>query len=600
MRRNARRSLATRCASPCATTRSSHCITRSPSGRCESRSPTPRVRTNSRWPIRSAGIELAVAPRKPADARPLRPPPRAERRGAVRHVADRIRRCIRGRKPGGHPRQPAVRPERDRARHRRAGPRQAAPRAVFRLHRARHIRRPGEILRLQRAGDRPDPRAHARDARARERGDADRGAARNPSRALGGPEAPIGRRQDHHGGLDPGVLASDFLGRAYAHLRVFRVARLAADVGTRADRESHRDPGELPHSRGPAPSRPARSEPRALQPVPPHPADPLGNARGDAAGLRALRARQGPDRDAHRRRPRAQERARSGRHRGRRGVRLDDRVRRRHRVDIRVARHGQAPRRFDQRARPAGDRRLSVHRRDAVRRDQPRGRPRLLVARSASAGRRNKVTPSGRIAAEFAASRIALAGLALLALVLLAALLAPWISPQNPYDLARLDLLDSRLPPGARSAAGATYWLGTDDQGRDMLSAILYGLRTSVAVGFASTALGLAIGLSLGLASAWLGGWLDALLMRIADLQLSFPSILIALVLLAVLGQGLEKIIIALVAVQWAYYARTARAAALVERRKEYIDAAIALALSNARIIFRHLLPNCLPPLLVP
>ena len=142
------------------------------------------------------------------------------------------------------------------------------------------------------------------------------------------------------------------------------------------------------------------------------------------------------------------------------------------------------------------------------------------------------MTPARRIAAEFATSRFALAGLALLALVLLAAAFAPWISPQNPYDLARLDLLDSRLPPGARSAAGAIYWLGTDDQGRDMLSAILYGLRTSVAVGFASTTLGLAIGVSLGLAAAWLGGWTDALLMRLADLQLSFPSILIALVLL--------------------------------------------------------------------
>ena len=202
-------------------------------------------------------------------------------------------------------------------------------------------------------------------------------------------------------------------------------------------------------------------------------------------------------------------------------------------------------------------------------------------------------------AAEFAASRIAVAGLVLLALIAFAALLAPWISPQNPYDLARLELLDSRLPPLARSAAGGTYWLGTDDQGRDMLSAILYGLRTSVAVGLASTALALAIGVSLGLAAAWFGGWLDALLMRLADLQLSFPSILIALVLLAVLGQGLEKIIIALVAVQWATYARTARAAALVERRKEYIEAATSLALSGGRIIFRHLLPNCLPPLLV-
>ena len=207
--------------------------------------------------------------------------------------------------------------------------------------------------------------------------------------------------------------------------------------------------------------------------------------------------------------------------------------------------------------------------------------------------------PLARAAADFAAGRIALAGFVLLALLLLAALFAPWISPQNPYDLAQLDLLDSRLAPGARSAAGRIYWLGTDDQGRDMLSAILYGLRTSVAVGLVSTLCGLAIGVSLGLAAAWFGGWLDALVMRLADLQLSFPSILIALVLLAVLGQGIDKIILALVAVQWAYYARTARATALVERRKDYIEAATSLALSHARILLRHLLPNCLPPLIV-
>jgi peptide/nickel transport system permease protein len=189
--------------------------------------------------------------------------------------------------------------------------------------------------------------------------------------------------------------------------------------------------------------------------------------------------------------------------------------------------------------------------------------------------------------------------LALLALLVLAALLAPWIAPQNPYDLAQLQLIDSRLPPLARSAQGALRWLGTDDQGRDMLSAILYGLRTSLAAGLASTVLAFAIGVSLGLAAAWFGGWVDALIMRLADLQLSFPSILIALVLLAVLGQGLDKIILALVAVQWATYARAARAAALVERAKEYVDAAIALALPGARIVFRHLLPNCLPPLIV-
>ena len=191
------------------------------------------------------------------------------------------------------------------------------------------------------------------------------------------------------------------------------------------------------------------------------------------------------------------------------------------------------------------------------------------------------------------------AALALLALLLAAAALAPWIAPQNPYDLAQLSLLDSRLPPLARSSAESIRWLGTDDQGRDMLSAILYGLRTSLTVGLASTALAFAVGVGLGLVAAWFGGWVEALVMRLADLQLSFPSILIALVLLALLGQGLEKIIAAIVAAHWAYYARTAHAAARVECGKDYVEAAIALALPTPRILFRHLLPNCLPPLLV-
>ncbi|MSQ71794.1 MAG: ABC transporter permease [Betaproteobacteria bacterium] len=208
-------------------------------------------------------------------------------------------------------------------------------------------------------------------------------------------------------------------------------------------------------------------------------------------------------------------------------------------------------------------------------------------------------TPLRRIVTDFAQSRIALAGLALLVLILLAALFAPLVSPQNPYDLGQLDVMDSRLPPGSASADGRTYWLGTDDQGRDMLSGIFYGLRISVGVGVASTLFGLAIGMSLGLLAAWFGGWVDTLIMRIVDIQLSFPAILIALVLLALLGQGLDKIIFALVAVQWAYYARTVRSSALVERRREYIEAALSLALSPARIVFRHLLPNCLPPLIV-
>jgi peptide/nickel transport system permease protein len=209
-------------------------------------------------------------------------------------------------------------------------------------------------------------------------------------------------------------------------------------------------------------------------------------------------------------------------------------------------------------------------------------------------------SPLRRFAAEFAESRLALAGLALLVLIMALALAAPWVSPQNPYDLAQLDVMDSKLAPGEKSATtGKAYWLGTDDQGRDMLSGIFYGIRISLFVGVAATVVALTLGLVIGLAAAYFGGVVDAVIMRIADIQLSFPAILIALVLLAVLGQGVDKIITALVAVQWAYYARTVRSAALVERQKEYVEAAQALGLSRTRIVFRHLLPNCLPPLIV-
>ena len=207
--------------------------------------------------------------------------------------------------------------------------------------------------------------------------------------------------------------------------------------------------------------------------------------------------------------------------------------------------------------------------------------------------------PWRRFAEEFAESRIALFGLALLVFLAVVAIAAPWISPQNPYDLAQLDVLDSKLAPGTPAAAGGIYWLGTDDQGRDMLSGIFYGLRISLTVGITSTVIALAIGLALGMLGAYVGGWLDALIMRVADIQLSFPAILIALILLAVLGQGTGKIIAALVTVQWAYYARTVRSAALVEREKEYIEAARVLALPKWRILVKHLLPNCLPPLIV-
>ncbi|MBP2846922.1 ABC transporter permease [Dickeya oryzae] len=195
--------------------------------------------------------------------------------------------------------------------------------------------------------------------------------------------------------------------------------------------------------------------------------------------------------------------------------------------------------------------------------------------------------------------RLARLGLFMLVLIVALALLAPWIAPQNPYDLSQLMIMDNRLPPGSSGMSGLTYWLGSDDQGRDLLSAILYGTRTSLIVGVSSALVALCIGMVAGLLSAWLGGKPDALLMRIVDIQLSFPPILIALILLAVLGQGVDKIILALVITQWAYYARTLRASALLENRRNYVDAARGMAFSTPRILFRHVLPNCLPPLIV-
>jgi len=208
-------------------------------------------------------------------------------------------------------------------------------------------------------------------------------------------------------------------------------------------------------------------------------------------------------------------------------------------------------------------------------------------------------TPLGRFLSDYRESKPAVAAFIVFCALVFIALFAPHISPQNPYDLGEIDILDGRLPPGAEGLTGMIHVLGTDDQGRDMLSAIFYGLRISLGVGVMSGAIALSIGLTVGLMAAYFGGRFDTVIMRIVDLQLSFPAILLALIVLAVLGKGVDKIIIALVAFQWAYYARTVRASALVECSKEYIEAAACLALSHKRILFRHLLPNVMPPLIV-
>jgi peptide/nickel transport system permease protein len=208
-------------------------------------------------------------------------------------------------------------------------------------------------------------------------------------------------------------------------------------------------------------------------------------------------------------------------------------------------------------------------------------------------------SPIRRVLSDFAANKVALAALMVIVLITLLALTASLIAPQNPYDLAQLDIMDGRLPPGSLSADGLKFWLGTDDQGRDMLSGILYGLRISLAVGAGSAFVAGVIGTSLGLTAAYVGGRVEAAIMRLVDLQLSFPAILVALMILAFLGKGVVNVMLALVIVEWASYARTARSAALSERAREYIEAAECLALPRWRVVFRHLLPNCLPPLIV-
>lgn len=204
------------------------------------------------------------------------------------------------------------------------------------------------------------------------------------------------------------------------------------------------------------------------------------------------------------------------------------------------------------------------------------------------------------LAEGFLSRPFALVALVLLILLPILAVLAPWIAPQNPYDLSQVSIIDGSLAPGSSNSSGTTvHLLGTDEAGRDLLSAILYGLRISIGIGIASALIGAAIGATIGLISAYVGGRLDTVIMRIVDLQLSFPTILIALVLLALLGQGVDKILIALVVVQWAYYARTVRGTALVERRRSYVEAAISQGLPRHRIMFRHVLPNCMSPLIV-
>lgn len=211
----------------------------------------------------------------------------------------------------------------------------------------------------------------------------------------------------------------------------------------------------------------------------------------------------------------------------------------------------------------------------------------------------NASTPMRDFLAEFARNRVALAAGIVTLLIVVLALAAPLLAPQNPYDLAHLVLRDARRAPGYVGSGGYVHLLGTDAQGRDLLSAIFYGLRISLQVGVISGTVAFTVGALVGTTAAYVGGRVESVLMRIVDLQLSFPAILLAFVIAAALGQGQYQLILALIFAQYAYFARTAHGAAAAERQKDYVEAALSVPLKARRVVLRHILPNSLPPLIV-
>ena len=214
------------------------------------------------------------------------------------------------------------------------------------------------------------------------------------------------------------------------------------------------------------------------------------------------------------------------------------------------------------------------------------------------------------IAWSFRHSPVAIVATIVALIIILGAVFAPWIAPYDPFDSASLNLMDGFTPPGEPNQfTGNVYLMGTDNQGRDIFSTILYGARISLFVGFAAVALGMFLGIGLGLLAGWRGGWVDSLLMRIADVQLSFPSILIALLIFGI-ARGFippsmrEEVAIWVLIVSiglsdWVQFARVVRGATMVEKSKEYVQAARVIGVHPARIVVKHILPNVMGPVLV-
>jgi peptide/nickel transport system permease protein len=208
----------------------------------------------------------------------------------------------------------------------------------------------------------------------------------------------------------------------------------------------------------------------------------------------------------------------------------------------------------------------------------------------------------------FRSSPTAIFAALIAAVCVFCAVFAPWVAPHNPFDLITLQLDNARLPPAWSEGGKATFLLGTDDQGRDILSALMYGTRISLAVGLSSVVLSVVVGVAMGLIAGFLGGWIDAFLMRLCDVMLSFPAILVAL-LIAGVGRALFPnaheslafgvLILSISLTGWVQYARTVRGSTLVERNKEYVQAARVTGVAPFRIMRKHVLPNVMGPVLV-
>lgn len=214
------------------------------------------------------------------------------------------------------------------------------------------------------------------------------------------------------------------------------------------------------------------------------------------------------------------------------------------------------------------------------------------------------------VAWSFRHSPVAIIAAMVAIVMILAAVFAPWIAPHDPFDPGSLNLMDGFTPPGEPNAfTGNRFLLGTDDQGRDIFSTILYGARISLFVGFSAVIFAMVLGIALGLLAGWRGGWVDSLLMRIADVQLSFPSILIALLIFGIargfIPPGMREqvaiwvLIVSIGLSDWVQYARVVRGATMVEKGREYVQAARVIGVHPVRIVLRHILPNVLGPVLV-